>query len=1820
MSPLANAKNSKDSESPKKTPKVTEEHLKQYKSDCERLYHNASYRDGSKQKAYDEISEREKQLKELNDKLKNFTESLGKKGDENILHNLCTGLETFLGFDSASRGYTGKGIVYSDLDRLCDGVMGFLSGVLSNIKEHLGQHKGEITEAINTLKQNKHAGKKGFNVAIGSVVAGVGGYNGNVRNSNNYVKNPIEALLNHVREGGELDKAVDKIPVCNVSKEAVITAVTLVEQCRGFANVFHKAFNLNTQPQMKIAVEDLNPDIQVKIDNAKKNIGLELTRLTKYSQQKRGKQWTDLETTITLIEKTSTDLGECVNVNMRNRVTDLVRQLKTKVEEIKKQLQVIDQKMQWYIDRLNRWIVAADEMLKKPIKDAGEVGISLPGGENQDNIRKKAAELKEKGETLFWHFNSTKDNVEKNVTEALAKVKEMDEALKGDLWKVKDAVSKQVGEIKTAIGKLYKVVETGDTEGATHNSMVEMVDLIKNKIKTIEGVGGRFVTKPTGLWAISQQVPTYVKTFENFDATVADWVREIVRRMVANNGPLHEHIDMYASEIETLQNNREQLLPKVKEQIITKVIAKVKEIALAHKADLATNGNVETDLKLIKRFLDHFNGQSLQNGVDHIVSAIEKAGELQVDPSKQNVIHNSDLKNAVNIVLHVFSMAAEKMGEQIQKLATDCHLGKINEALTTASDFEEKLKQATGNQSVGTSSSRINFALAVDNAIREVTEELGRKLITAAGDTVTLETTTAFSKYDGFVDQDKVSSLSKSDFEAIKSAGHLPAAIGAIRDTAKTDFENAKNIINNVTSFNTLSEAIATNLSDLLRAFEKVGQSIKVTLSNLKINTIGMKDKGAKAAEGSLQEIQQHLSNLKTFDLNNAIQKAKNFFEKEAIEVQTKCIQEIEKHVNSEVKKGRDIIIAQVRANYVTSVKELLQQFSSKVTDELKHLPTEITQDADKKFKGFMKEIEAQLKTDNIKNALPPNAKLATFAGCISNFFGGILYSLNTKRDIMPPHKITEIDTTLNTLLNGLSNYNKKFVVELSAVNTLIDGIHPESFSEDSNKLLDILTKGLRKFHDELDKAYISIYDGEPWRAEYSSRYAKVCLTIIHLGVSLPMLRVNCKSLSGQQINKNGDLGKLFADEGYRVSDRGEQNGELQDQDWMKGDQIQKRLTWPISGVNNEHLRLCESTKKHDKFSLIHFMACLVDHLGQYNDVCHIAPPSKGNAPCNVYQMLCWLDGLPHSPVYQDLIIDGFSGLFEKPGEQHKDVQSDDLPVIDENADTLDAYPKPITAAALRATLDEVCKQSHNVLTSILGYGHAGGVYACEFTNNSQGLVYPNNMNSLICTLVDILRRLHYQLYFICQQCLYNTELGGWRDCWYGREIGGSNWKCNTIQCANQDAGQKHNQRCDQKCDQNTTCGLKSPLQSYLEDGLPGFLPHLVTSKGPKMSCGTCARASPEMPCLTPMGFSDISNLASHRRKGQQLYMALTGFCSSVNSPLTKLCSMFNCIIPSAPKTLDYMFAVFYQLLHDWDEDRNETRIKHTKQGFNFAVNEAYFNDNYDFGDVSLMFKSKRHAAFVYVKENEVDSLYHHRGNLYSIFNPDDACYTATMTCGAYISPICLDAYSALSSNNGKLYVSWIIYTIEKFYDLLCQLCRRCTGNCTGQSKKCRVSGCAKTVCNVDAIDSLATKAHSESCNSIVQCPNTLPTLYTYGFTYGNRVSLNGLVNKSCVPKRTCKDFSEQLNKVCSQASVLSKLIHVTIPEFLFRIRLPFMLLVLALWSLSLFYLICVMVGRLDVLHIKSHLRIPSSHRITAQSLLAAAQVGRLAKISYLQP
>ncbi|CDR71533.1 hypothetical protein, conserved, partial [Babesia bigemina] len=352
------------------------------------------------------------------------------------------------------------------------------------------------------------------------------------------------------------------------------------------------------------------------------------------------------------------------------------------------------------------------------------------------------------------------------------------------------------------------------------------------------------------------------------------------------------------------------------------------------------------------------------------------------------------------------------------------------------------------------------------------------------------------------------------------------------------------------------------------------------------------------------------------------------------------------------------------------------------------------------------------------------------------------------------------------------------------------------------------------------------------------------------------------------------------------------------------------------------------------------------------------------------------------------------------------------------------------------------------------------------------------------------------------------------------------------------------------------------------------------------------------MRCRTPMGFADIGAIASHTMIGRNICEVLEYFCGSAKSPLTRLCGYLNCLLPSAPKTLADMFSFYYHLTDRWGMHGND----HKQLAFTEKVTAANFGRQYNDLKVYHLF-TPSHSA---LKKGHSD------GSLGSL-----VCLSKdSVVCGPYLRPITHAIYETFSSEHADKYLSWIVYLTATFYDLLKKLYDECNSKCGARGSNCHEKACIKE-CRTTSTTYQPPRYHDPKCKSIVQCNATLPTLAKYGFVLGNAEKLNG--SERPQTKRTCRDFCDVFAEAFEKDSHLVQLFK-AIDNFIFTIRQPFIWLNVALWSLSLFYLICVMVGRLDVLHIRSHLRIPSSHKITAQSLLAAAQVGRLAKISYLQP
>ncbi|GBE63241.1 hypothetical protein, conserved [Babesia ovata] len=867
--------------------------------------------------------------------------------------------------------------------------------------------------------------------------------------------------------------------------------------------------------------------------------------------------------------------------------------------------------------------------------------------------------------------------------------------------------------------------------------------------------------------------------------------------------------------------------------------------------------------------------------------------------------------------------------------------------------------------------------------------------------------------------------------------------------------------------------------------------------------------------------------------------------------------------------------------------------------------------------------IEGQVKTPNKDPSQDPESNPQS--DNVHDIQGKLDYLLNylkrnTSGNLIRPFNFDHVS---DELLEKL----KKSVTNLTSPN--FHGFH-------NPLLLDALKGGMTKFTEQLSHAYVNKYSGEiptdSWVEDDTKstknpadkvlstegrNCAKVCLTILEIfSHDLNELKHQCETNwknrkiclknSGGSIN---DLGLCLKRFGYGVpSIGGKQDDELTSK--CSGDNILTKLTQLTLTVKENYTVMTNIEKLHD---------CLAT----YYRVCHLPTITSPKYPSSIYQMLTWLSGLPHSQVYLQLTTDGFNDLFEKPEEQSSEGSKAATPEDSEGGEpsfdilnevSLPAYPEDVTVASLSASLADVCTHAHDVLTSILGHGHSGGRYACEFNTNPDQLSYPSSMTSLVCWLFDILKRVHHQLYLLYQQCHYTTDLGGWRDCWYGREVGGSAWRCNEKQCPNQIANQTHKQRCDQNCNQSVKCGLKSPLQSFLEDGLPAYLPHQVKSERGKLECPVKQHFN--FPCKTPMGFTDISHMASHTHVGKHIYVSLARLCGDEWSPLSRLCAQLSCLLPTAPQTLGDMFAFYYTFLNGWINNRREKDKlgEHRETAFKEAVKSANFGDPDTTLEITDMFKSSNHI----LPKSSGQTCKHLTGDLYSLVNCHGESSTPSHPCGPYLRPICQDICSMFASKNNGKYLTWIVYLTDSFHGLLKALYEECKNTCDGDRAKCRISKCNKG-CKAIHSPMSPTSAHTDNCNSIVNCKFIRPTLYKYGFTHKDCKSLSDNSGK-----RTCKDFcmilKSAISEECSKRAALAELIYKTIPDYLCKIRSPFMNTLLALWSVSLLYLLHIAVVRLDVLRIRSHLRSPSSHRIAAQSLLAAARVKALANVKYFSP
>ncbi|GBE62558.1 Ribosome-binding protein 1 [Babesia ovata] len=323
-----------------------------------------------------------------------------------------------------------------------------------------------------------------------------------------------------------------------------------------------------------------------------------------------------------------------------------------------------------------------------------------------------------------------------------------------------------------------------------------------------------------------------------------------------------------------------------------------------------------------------------------------------------------------------------------------------------------------------------------------------------------------------------------------------------------------------------------------------------------------------------------------------------------------------------------------------------------------------------------------------------------------------------------------------------------------------------------------------------------------------------------------------------------------------------------------------------------------------------------------------------------------------------------------------------------------------------------------------------------------------------------------------------------------------------------------------------------SPLQSFLTDA-----PNSKFKTHPFDPGDICLKSR------VNMGFEE-EDLPATQQTGNTLSTIFSPTCGG-EDPLLTLTSYLNCLTRRTPRTTGELVSFFHN--------------------FGNALNDAFSDKLLPLG--SALSKSHDHCPdWDSLGDADLNALKVFRGsatpNSNSIHDKDHpktlstllGCDITNANCPQLLKPITYRAYALYSSSFVHHYLSWVAYLSDRLWESLKKL----------------------------SID--MKKHYGTKCLSLHQCPEALPLLYTHGFT-----APEGTLQS----RISCSKVSAKLEAVVSGKPIAR--LMTAMDTFLYGIRLPFLYTIITLWLIATLYILGVLLYRMDVLRIRSHLRTPTS-------------------------
>ncbi|GBE62849.1 Ribosome-binding protein 1 [Babesia ovata] len=348
-----------------------------------------------------------------------------------------------------------------------------------------------------------------------------------------------------------------------------------------------------------------------------------------------------------------------------------------------------------------------------------------------------------------------------------------------------------------------------------------------------------------------------------------------------------------------------------------------------------------------------------------------------------------------------------------------------------------------------------------------------------------------------------------------------------------------------------------------------------------------------------------------------------------------------------------------------------------------------------------------------------------------------------------------------------------------------------------------------------------------------------------------------------------------------------------------------------------------------------------------------------------------------------------------------------------------------------------------------------------------------------------------------------------------------------------------------QDCQYGSDIKLPSPLQAFLIDA-----PDSKFKTHPFDPCNICRKSR------VNMGFSK-EDLPTKSQNGEYIFTILTPTCGG-EDPLLRLASYLTCLTRRTPRTTGELVSFFHNFgneLHD-----APSRLSPLGSALFSRHDDCPKWDRLKAADLHVIKDARGPAPHTF---NSIHDQNH--AKTLSALIP---CAINSLNCPQHLSPITYRAYALYSSSFAHHYLSWTVYLADRLWESLLKLLYDLEG------------------------------LQCHDFKPIQQCANALPLLYSHGFTPPGGASQSSL---------TCSEVVAKLEEVVSGEPIAS--LMTAMDAFLYRIRMPFLYTIIALWLTATLYIAHSLLYRMDVLRIRSHLTTTrASHLIDVKALLAGSR------------